>query len=158
MRNLLAILFAGCLFTATPALAQGKPGDVTDMGALQSAVRADKRGYVASTLALSDGEAAKFWPIYDEYQRELEKANRRRSATLVSVVGQGQTIGDRHATMVLKELVAADDIELKARRKMRDRVMKAVPVDKAIRYLQLEWKIRAAQDYDLAATIPMVRQ
>ena len=158
MRYVAALLFAATLAVANPGWAQGKPADVTDMQALQAAVRADKRGYVAKMLALTDAEAAKFWPIYDAYQRELETANRRRSTTLVSVVGQGQTIGDLHAKAVLKDLVTADDIEHKARRTMRDRVMKALPGSKAARYLQLEWKIRAAQDYDLASTIPMVRQ
>jgi outer membrane PBP1 activator LpoA protein len=157
-RRIAALTFVSGLLVAAPAWPQGKASDVTDMQALQAAVRADKRGYVASTLALSDAEAKKFWPIYDAYQRSLEQANRQRSVALVNVVGQGQTIGDRHAKNVLKELVAADEQELKARRTMRDRVLGALPASKAIRYLQLEYKIRAAQDYDLATTIPMIRQ
>jgi Spy/CpxP family protein refolding chaperone len=156
--RLAALTFVAGALVAAPAWTQGKTSDVTDMQALQAAVRADKRGYVASTLALTDAEAKKFWPIYDAYQRSLETANRQRSVALVSVVGQGQTIGDLRAKNVLKELVAADDVELKARRTMRDRVLGALPADKAIRYLQLEYKIRAAQDYDLATTIPMIRQ
>jgi hypothetical protein len=31
-----------------------------------------------------------------------------------------------------------------------------LPAKKAIRYLQLEWKMRVAQDYDLATTIPLL--
>jgi hypothetical protein len=145
----------GTLFFALPAWPQPKASDATDMQALQAAVRADKRGYVASTLALDDAESKKFWPIYDAYQRELEASNRRRSVALVNVVGLGQTIRDLHAKSVLKELVAAD---ARARRTMRDKVLKALPASKAIRYLQLEFKIRAAQDYDLATTIPLIRQ
>ena len=159
MRGLLHVVVAVvALLAATPAWTQGKPSDVTDMQALQAAVRADKRGYVASTLALSDAESAKFWPIYDTYQRQLESANRRRSVALVGVVGLGPTIGDLHARNVVKELVAADDAELKARRTLRDRTMSALPARKAIRYLQLESKIRAAQDYDLATTVPLLPQ
>ena len=157
-RNASLLILVGALLAATPGWTQDKPSDVTDMQALQTAVRADKRGYVASTLALSDAESAKFWPIYDTYQRQLELANRRRSVALVGVVGLGPTIGDLHARNVVKELVAADDAELKARRTLRDRVMKALPARKAIRYLQLESKIRAAQDYDLATTIPLIKQ
>ena len=158
MIRIRALTFVVAVLAATPAWTQVKPPDTTDMQALQAAVRADKRGYVASTLALTDAEAKKFWPIYDAYQRSLDAANRQRSVALVNVVGQGQTIGDRHAKNVLKELVAADDAELRARRTMRDRVLGALPAGKAIRYLQLEWKIRVAQDYDLATTIPLIRQ
>ena len=150
--------FAMSLLAASPGGAQDKASDAIDMQALQSAVRADKRGYVASALALTDAEGAKFWPVYDTYQRQLDAANRRRTVALVGVAGRGSTISDLHARNVVKELVAADDTELKARRTLRDSVMKALPTRKAIRYLQLEWKIRAAQDYDLATTIPLIKQ
>ena len=159
MRGFIApVIVMGTLILASPAWPQPKASDATDMQALQAAVRADKRGYVASTLALDDAESKKFWPIYDDYQRALDASNRRRSVALVNVAGLGQTIGDLHAKSVLKELVAADDAELRARRTMRERVLKALPASKAIRYLQLEFKIRAAQDYDLATTIPLIRQ
>ena len=156
-RSAYLAVVAMTLLAAGPGWAQDKASDVTDMQALQAAVRADKRGYVTSAMALSQSEAAKFWPLYDIYQRELEHANRRRTVALVGVVGQGATISDLHARNVVKELVAADDAELKARRALRDRVMKALPARKAIRYLQLESKIRAAQDYDLATTIPLLK-
>jgi len=149
--------FAIALLAASPGWAQDKASDVTDMQALQAAVRTDKRGYVTSALALSEAEAAKFWPIYDTYQAQLDQANRRRTGALLGVVGRSATISDVYAKSVVKELVAADDTELKARRTLRDRVMKALPARKAIRYLQLESKIRAAQDYDLATTIPLLK-
>ena len=152
-------VFAMALLAAGPNRAQDKAAsEVTDMQALQTAVRADKRGYVASTLALTDAESAKFWPVYDAYQTQLDAANRRRTVALLGVEGRASTISDLYARNVVKELVAADDAELKARRTLRDRVMKALPTRKAIRYLQLESKIRAAQDYDLATTIPLIKQ
>ena len=49
-RNVSLMMLVGALLAATPGWAQGKPSDATDMQALQAAVRADKRGYVASTL------------------------------------------------------------------------------------------------------------
>ena len=158
VRSTCVAVAAITLLATSPAWAQDKTSDVTDMQALQAAVRADKRGYVTSALALSGDEAAKFWPIYDAYQVQLDQANRQRTVALVGVVGRSATISDVYARSVVKELVAADDVELKARRTMRDRAMKALPARKAIRYLQLESKIRAAQDYDLATTIPLLKQ
>ncbi len=49
------------------------------------------------------------------------------------------------------EMLALDEAEIKARRTMRNRVMRALPAVKAARYMQLENKIRAVQDYDVAA-------
>ena len=145
------------LLAAPLAWSQVKAPDTSAMDAMRAAVRADKRAYVASMIALDDAQAKKFWPIYDTYQRSLEAANRRRTVALVNVVGQGETIRDRHARLVYDELVAADEDELRARRKLRNRLLGTLPAGKAIRYLQLEWQIRAAQDYDLATAIPLIR-
>ena len=56
-----------------------------------------------------------------------------------------------------KDLVAADEAEVKARRSMYNKLMRALPPKKAARYLQLESKIRAAQAYDVAQAIPLVK-
>ena len=61
---------------AQGAGAQSATADVTDLQALRAAVKADKRAFVAATLALTEAQAAKFWPVYDDYQRKLETANR----------------------------------------------------------------------------------
>jgi hypothetical protein len=53
--------------------------------------------------------------------------------------------------------MAADEAEIKARRSMHNKVLRALPVKKAARYLQLESKIRAFQDYDIAVAIPLVK-
>ena len=52
---------------------------------------------------------------------------------------------------------ANDEAEIKARRTMHNRVMRALPPRKAARYLQLESKVRAVQDYDIATTIPLIK-
>jgi hypothetical protein len=55
------------------------------------------------------------------------------------------------------EMLAVDEALMRARRTMRNRVMRALPAVKAARYMQLEETIRAVQDYDVAATVPLAR-
>ena len=139
------------------AWAQDKIGDGTDMQALKSAVAADKKGLVASTLDLTPAEAKKFWPLYDAYQRSLDATNRRRSAALEGVIGMNKPMTNLYARNLSNELTAADEAEIKARRTMQNRLLKALPAKKAARYLQLEAKIQAVQAYDIAAAIPLIR-
>ena len=89
---LLALVVLAMLLPA-PGIGQDKPAD--GMQALRAAVHVDKRGYVASSLALTEGEAKRFWPIYDAYQRQLDLSNRRRSVALVEVddVADGGHVG-----------------------------------------------------------------
>ena len=161
-RNVVAFLLAAAIFAAPCAWAEDKTADVTDMQALRSAVRADKKALVASTLKLTDAEAKKFWPVYDAYQRDVGLANRRRNVALEALIGRDKAPSDLYARNLANELIAADEVEIKARRSLHNRLMRGVPTrilspNKAARYLQLENKIRAVQAYDIAANIPLIQ-
>ncbi len=161
-KNVAAILFAGAMIAAQFAWAEDKIADVTDMDALRAAVRADKKAFVTSTLKLTDLEAKRFWPIYDNYQRVLEATNRRLALAVEAVVSLDRPISDLYARNLANDLIAANEEEIKARRALHNRLMRGVPArvlppKKAARYLQLESKIRAMQDYDIATGIPLVK-
>jgi hypothetical protein len=163
MRKILAtVMFAAALGAQEPAWAEGSVADVTDMQALRTAVRADKKAFVASTLQLTPLEAKRFWPVYDTYQRVLDATNRRLALAVVAVAGLDKPITDLYARNLANELIAADEEEVKARRALHNRLMRGLPTRilpprKAARYLQLESKIRAMQDYDIATGIPLVK-
>ena len=156
MKTLAALLLAFAA-VAMPSFAADKAADVTDMQALRAAVRADKKAYVASILMLTPAEAQKFWPAYDAYQRTLDMTGREKNMTIIEVVGQDKPVSELYARQIAKDIMLADDAEAKARRTLYNRVMKAVPPLKAARYLQLEGKIRAAQAYEIAETIPLIK-
>ncbi|HEV3238890.1 MAG TPA: hypothetical protein VG429_00695 [Casimicrobiaceae bacterium] len=161
-KNMAVALFAVALLAAPACWAEDKIADVTDLQALRTAVRADKKAYVASTLQLTATEAKRFWPIYDAYQRVLEQSNRRRVVAVEGLIALDRPISDLYAKSLATELIAADEAELKARRTMHNRLMRGVPTrvlppKKAARFLQLESKIRAVLAYDIAETIPLVK-
>jgi len=157
-KNLLAAMLLTCILTLpTTAMAQNPAADVTDMQALRTAVKADKRAFVAATLTLTDAEAKKFWPIYDTYQRGLEAANRIRAVAIEGLLSRDKPVTDLYAKQLAGELIEADEAEVKARRTLYKSVMRALPPKKATRYLQLENKVRAVQSYDMAAAFPLIK-
>jgi len=155
--NLAAVLFVVTLVAVPSAWAQGSAVDMTDMQALRAAVKADKKALVASTLELTPDEAKKFWPLYDAYQRTLDRANRQRTVTLEGSIARDAPVSDLYARNLARDLIEADEIEIKARRTLSNKTLRALPAKKAARYLQLEAKIRAYQIYDIATTFPLVK-
>jgi Spy/CpxP family protein refolding chaperone len=152
-----ALMLCVAIAAAPLALAQTKLDDVTDLQALRQAVKNDKRAYVESTLKLTDAEGKRFWPIYNAYQREVDLNNRRRNVALQELMFRDSAMSNLAAKHYVAELLAVDEAEIKARRTMRNRVMRALPAVKAARYMQLEEKIRAVQDYDEASVVPLAR-
>ena len=64
---LIGAVLAGLL--SGVASAQDKPADQMDL--LREKARADKRLVVAEALALTEGEAKAFWPVYNAYQSDM---------------------------------------------------------------------------------------
>ena len=158
LMHLVAIpAIAAIALAASPAFAEGNAADVTDMQALRTALKGDKQALVASTLALTPAEAKRFWPIYADYQRSLDVNSRRRVVAVESLMFRDKEMTNLAARNLVTELMAVDEAEVKARRALRNRLMRALPPIKAARDLQFEEKIQALHDYDIAATVPLIR-
>jgi Spy/CpxP family protein refolding chaperone len=112
---------------------------------------------VASTLDLTSAEAKRFWPIYDTYQRNLDLTSRRRVVALEGLLSRDRSMTNLAARNVITELMAVDEAETRSRHTLRNRLMRALPPIKAARYLQLEDKLQAIRDYDVASTVPLIR-
>jgi Spy/CpxP family protein refolding chaperone len=161
-RNVAAVILSAIMLAAPLAHAAERAVAATDLTAMWKAVQADKKAYVASMLKLTDAEAKKFWPIYDSYQRDLDTINRRRNVALEGLIGSDKSVSDLYAKQLANELIATDEAEIKARRKMHNKLIRArplnpIPLKKAARYLQIEGQIRAVQFYGIAEQFPLVQ-
>ena len=154
-----ATAFALAIAGAPAAWAQAAAADGTNVTALlaQAKTPEGKKALVASSLALTDAEAKKFWPVYDAYQRKLEANNRRYSRAVEDVVMTGNPISDAYAKNLAKELTEIEDAEARARKSLYSGAVKALPGRKAVRYLQLESKLQSGYRYEVASTLPLIR-
>jgi Spy/CpxP family protein refolding chaperone len=156
MTILHAAILALAVVAAPLAAAQDNAAAVADLVALQKAARSDKKALVASTLKLTDAEAKKFWPVYDAYQRDLVQLMRRRHVALEGLVARDRALSDPYAKNLVNELVSIEEQDVRAQRKLTNAALRALPPKKAARYLQLENKLRAIQDYEIAVAFPLV--
>lgn len=158
MHKIVAVTaLAAALLAAPLAVAQDNAAAVAELQALQKSAKTDKKTLVASTLNLTPAEAKKFWPIYANYQADLDMLVRQRNVALEALVNRDRPISNPYAKNVWNDLLTVEEQEVKARRKLANAVMKALPPKKAATYLQLESKLRAVQAYDIAVAFPLVQ-
>ena len=138
-------------------LAQDKPAD--NMQILRDKIRADKKLVVAANMELTESEAKGFWPIYDEYQKDLQKINQRMANLLDSYADdfRNKSLTDDKAKKLINEAVAIDKAEADLKSTYAPKLSKVLPIRKVVRYLQIENKIRAVVKYDIASGVPLVR-
>jgi Spy/CpxP family protein refolding chaperone len=158
MTKLLCSLMVAFAFVAAPAYAQDKSADM-NMQILRDKLKADKKAVVAANMQLTDAEARAFWPIYDAYQNDLKAINERARNAILAYADayKAGPISDAAANKLLADTIAIDDAEARLRKDYAARLTQAMPASKAVRYLQIENKIRAAIRYELAAGIPLVK-
>ena len=153
-----AILAAFIAFDApAQAPAPGAPAAAPAPDALRQAAATDKRALIEKNMQLSADEAKKFWPIYDEYQRDLDRIVQKQNRAVLDYVNGESSMTDANARRIAKEVIAADGEEQKLRERTAKKLAAALPAKKAVRFLQIENKLRALNRYDLAERIPLVR-
>lgn len=157
MKKWLALMICALALVSVAAYAQGTADDM-NMQILRDKVKADKKALVAANMQLTDSEARRFWPIYDEYQNDLKVINERLAKVIVAYADayNAGPVQDATAKNLLEESIAIDGAELDLRRTYAVRMTATIPAAKAARYLQIESKIRAAIRYELASHIPLV--
>ena len=151
-------LMAAMLFGFAPVgPAQDKPANNLEI--THEKLKADKKQIVAKYMELTDSEAKKFWPVYDEYQKDLQKMNERLGSLLQSYATEyrSNSLSDEKAKQLLDEWIAIDNDDAKRRASYVPKVMKVLPPKKAARYLQIENEYRIMLRYDLAVTVPLVQ-
>jgi hypothetical protein len=162
--QLAALGLAGALTGLTAvSLAQTKSagGDkpASNLEIVHEKLKADKKLIVAKYMELTESEAKKFWPVYEEYQNDLKKSNERLLRLLESYAAdyRNKSLTDEKAKKLLDEWIAIEQEEGKRRSTHAPKVLQALPAKKAARYLQIENEYRILLRYELAATVPLVQ-
>ena len=162
MKTMRYVLLIAAALLATPVFAQGKPAadkPADNMQILREKLKADKKLVVAANMELTDAEAKNFWPVYDEYQKELQKINERMAMTIVAYSKEfnAKSLTDDKAKKLLDEYLGIEESETKLKRAFIPKLSKALPGRKVARYMQIENKIRAIVKYEIAAEVPLAQ-
>jgi hypothetical protein len=158
LNRAISLVIAIIVFGFAPfGLAQDKPAD--NMQILRDKIKADKKLVVATNMELTESEAKDFWPIYDQYQKDLQKINQRIANVLEGYAAdfRGKSLTDEKAKKLIEEAVAIEQAEANLKSTYAPKLSKVLPVKKVARYLQIENKIRALVKYDLAQRVPLVQ-
>jgi Spy/CpxP family protein refolding chaperone len=148
----------GCVLAlslATPASAQDKVASLTSAEWLVK-IQTDKKGIVAKSMILTAEEEKKFWPLFDQFQRELAPVQSSYTRAVLDFVAAGGTVTDANAKRLAEQVLKADVEEARLHEKHFKQLLTVLPAHKAARYAQIESKIEAVVRYEAAKAIPLV--
>lgn len=146
----------------TTALAQRETANgievERDLALLRRDLRADKKQLIALNLPLTAEEATKFWPVYDEYTGEMAKVNDQFYAVIKEYAANQKTLTDAQASSMINQWADIQVRQAQTRQKYIPIVEKVIPARKAALFFQIDRRLYALMDLQVASQIPLVAQ
>jgi hypothetical protein len=127
------------------------------MQVIHEAAKANKKLVVSENLQLTDEEAKAFWPLYGDYQKALNKINERTGKLIQDYANNYNVLSDEMATNLLDKLMEIQKDRLKLQTSYIPKFRLVLQAKKVVRYFQIENKLRAIMQYELARGIPFAK-
>ena len=130
----------------------------TDVELLRRDLRADKKKLIALNLPLTETEATKFWPLYDQYAADMSKHYDEFYALIKDYAQKQKTITDSEASQMLNKWA---DLQVKltqTRQKHIPMIERAVPGRKAALFFQIDRRLYALMDLQVSMQVPLLTQ
>ena len=125
---------------------------------LRTNVRQQKAEIMGAVMLLSADDAAKFWPIYTEYDKELTKLNNQRVENIKEYARNYTQMTDEKADELIQKSLAFQRQRSELVAKTYDRVKQAVGGITAARFAQVENQLLLIIDLEIASSLPVVGQ
>jgi hypothetical protein len=129
-----------------------------DISLLRQDLRSKRKQLIASTLKLTDTEATKFWPIYDQYAAESSKLGDQKYALLKEYAQGFGTLTNEQALSLIGRSLEVDEQIGQLRSKYVPIVNQVLPGTKTATFFQLDRRISELIDLQLATGIPLVQE
>ena len=154
-------LIAAALILLTPiaGVAQSKTPLVTaenQIAAARKQMDIQRKLVLAGELVLTPDESNGFWPVYNEYREEISKLGDEEVQMIIEYSKNVNNITADYADSMLEQYFDLEQDRLKIRKKYVKRFKKVLPSVKVARLYQLENKLNAVIEMELAAAIPVI--
>jgi hypothetical protein len=140
-----------------PSAAQTQEANLTAyVDLLRKDLKKDKVSILTELMQLNPEDAAKFWPVYNEYDKALTKLADERVAFIRMYAENFGSLSDQKATQIATGMLDLEGRRNQLKKDYFQRMSKTVSVKQAVRFLQIESQIEKLVDLQIAANLPIV--
>ena len=151
----LIVLVALLAVFIVSSMAQEKPAD--NMQLVREKIQTDEKLLIAENMNLTESEAKVFWPVYENYQKDLGKLVDKTVKLIDNYAANYQTMTEEAAKELINGYLVIEGERVTLMKSFLPKFRKVLPEKKVARYYQLENKINAVVNYELARQIPLVK-
>ena len=169
MKTSIAILCAICLafglntIVAAQQASAGSDTVTTDqvndanVQLMRQDIRAERKKIVAANMPLTESEATKFWPVYDQYVGETIKINDGRYALIKEYSANYQNMTDDQASSFIDRWLRLDIDDTQLRLRYIPEFQKVISSKKTAIFFQVDRRVAMMLSLQLAGQVPLVK-
>ena len=120
-------------------------------------IRSIKKQIIAANLTLTDSEATKFWPVYEQYSAEFGKINDARAALVKEYSDEYGTQTDEQADSLVRRWLDVNIAAAQLRQKYVPIFRQVLPGKKAATFFQLDRRISMMIDVQITSQLPLMQ-
>jgi hypothetical protein len=145
-----------CLIVVAIA-AFGASAQTTDeLAQIRQILGKEKKELIRGFMSLNEADAAKFWPVYDEYSEKRKVLADDRIQILKSYADQYAGMTDDQSKALGKRYFKNESSILKLQQKYYNKISKSVSPLKAMQFMQAEIYIQTTLRSELQDAIPFI--
>jgi len=129
-----------------------------DLALIRRDIRADKKQIIAANVSLTETEATKFWPVYDQYVAEMTKHNDEFYSLIKDYAANQKVITDAQAGSMIKRWAEIQIGQAQTRQKFIPLFEKVIPARKVALFFQIDRRLYALLDMQVSSQIPLIVQ
>jgi hypothetical protein len=129
-----------------------------DLELLRRDLRADKKKIIAANVPLTEVEATKFWPVYDEYAAAMKVHYDEFYSVIKEYAANQKTLTDAQAADMVKRWSKIQVDLAQTRQKFVPIVENVISGKKAALFFQIDRRLYALIDLQVASEVPLVIQ
>jgi hypothetical protein len=120
-------------------------------------IRSQRKKVVAANLPLTEAEATKFWPVYDQYIAQTIKVNDGRFALIKEYAKNYETMTDEEADSLIKRWLTFDQDLTQLRLQYIPEFEKVISRKKTATFFQIDRRVSMMIELQHAGQVPLVK-
>ena len=129
-----------------------------DLNLLRKDLRSKRKQLIAANLKLTDAEAAKFWPVYDQYVTELIAINDKKFGIIQDYADNWGKMTNDQSLLFSRQWLDMDIQIAQLRLKYVPIVSKVLDGKKTATFFQLDRRIAMMMELQVASQMPLVQE
>jgi hypothetical protein len=129
---------------------------ITYIDLIRKDVRSQKSAIMDTVMQLDPDQAAKFWPIYRDYDVELKKLNDLRVANVKEYARSYNNLSDAKADELIQNAISYQKQRMDLLAKYYDRIKESLGAVTAARFAQVEQQLLLIIDLQIDSSLPIV--